>query len=294
MNEKATARARKRQRARAGGESRLSVLVHGLLAWAAALIFFFPVFWMAITAFKSEKNAQTTTPNFHLDAGLDSFRATAKAIPGTLTFVKALGTSLTVVIVSTIIVLLLAIPASYALAIRPIEKWRDVLFFFVSTKFLPIAAAILPLYTIFKHLHLIDKRAVLVIVYISINLPLAVWMLRSFFGEFPRELLEAAEVDGAGFFVRLRRVLLPIVAPGIAATALLCFIFAWNEYFLAVNLTVFDAQTIPIWVTTTISTRGQFLAKLSAASTLACLPVVLAGWTAQKRLVRGLTMGAIK
>ena len=249
---------------------------------------------MVVTAFKSEKNAQSSTPNLHLDAGFDSFRETAKAIPGTLTFVKALGTSLTVVIVSTIIVLVLAIPASYALAIRPITKWRDVLFFFVSTKFLPVAAAILPLYTIFKHLHLIDKRAVLVIVYISMNLPLAVWMLRSFFGEFPRELLEAAEVDGAGFFVRLRRVLLPIVAPGIAATALLCFIFAWNEYFLAVNLTVFDAQTIPIWVTTTISTRGQFLAKLSAASTLACLPVVLAGWTAQKRLVRGLTMGAIK
>jgi sorbitol/mannitol transport system permease protein len=215
-------------------------------------------------------------------------------VPGTLTFLKALGTSATVVIVSTIIVLLLAIPAAYALAIRPIVKWRDALFFFISTKFLPVAAAILPLYTIFKSAHLLDQRSGLIIVYISMNLPLAVWMLRSFFAEFPKELLEAAEVDGAGFFTRLRRVLLPIVAPGIAATALLCFIFAWNEYFLAVNLTVFKAQTIPIWVTTSISTRGQFLAKLSAASTLACLPVVLAGWIAQKRLVRGLTMGAVK
>jgi len=276
------------------GLHRLGSVGASALAWIAALIFFFPVLWMVLTAFKSEQNAQSETPNLRLDGGLDAFRATAESIPGTLTFARALATSLTVVLVSTLIVLALAIPAAYALAIRPIIKWRDVLFFFISTKFLPVAAAILPLYTIFQNLDLIDTRLGLIIVYISINLPLAVWMLRSFFVEFPRELLEAAQIDGAGFFTQLRRVLLPLVMPGIAATALLCFIFAWNEYFLAVNLTVFKSQTIPIWVTTTISTRGQFLAKLSAASTLACLPVVAAGWIAQKRLVRGLTMGAIK
>jgi sorbitol/mannitol transport system permease protein len=229
-----------------------------------------------------------------LDGGLDAFRETAKSLPGTLTLTRALTTSAIVVGASTLIVLCLAIPAAYALAITPITRWRDVLSFFVSTKFLPVAAAILPLYTVFQRLHLLDTRLGLIIVYISINLPLAIWMLRSFFVEFPRELLEAAQLDGAGFYVRLRRVLLPLTMPGIAATALLCFIFAWNEYFLAVNLTVFKSQTIPIWVTTTISTRGQFLAKLSAAATLACLPVVVAGWVAQKRLVRGLTMGAVK
>jgi sorbitol/mannitol transport system permease protein len=265
-----------------------------VLAWVVALIFFFPVAWMVLTAFKSEQNAQSEVPNLRLDGGFDAFRETAKSLPGTLTFTKALTSSLIVVIMSTLFVLALAIPTAYALAINPVKKWRDVLFFFISTKFLPVAAVILPLYTIFQHLHLIDTKVGLIIVYIAINLPLAVWMLRSFFAEFPRELLEAAQLDGAGFYVQLRRVLLPIVKPGIAATALLCFIFAWNEYFLAVNLTVFKSQTIPIWVTTTISTRGQFLAKLSAAATLACLPVVAAGWLAQKRLVRGLTMGAIK
>jgi sorbitol/mannitol transport system permease protein len=190
--------------------------------------------------------------------------------------------------------LLLPVPAAYALAIRPIPKWRDVLLFFISTKFLPIAAAILPLYTIFQKIGILDTRLVLIIAYTSMNLPLAVWMLRSFFVEVPKELIEAAEIDGASFLQRVRMVLLPIVMPGVSATALLCFIFGWNEFFLAVNLTTFRAQTMPIWVTTMISTRGQFLAKLSAASTLACLPVVLAGWVAQKRLVRGLTMGAVK
>jgi sorbitol/mannitol transport system permease protein len=276
------------------GEQRWVSRLFGLLAWFFGLLFFFPVAWMVATSFKTEGRAQTEVPNLQFDGGLTKFRETTKDLPGTLTFMKALATSGFVVIVSTIIVLLLAIPAAYALAIRPVPKWRDVLLFFISTKFLPIAAAILPLYTIFDKLDILDTRLVLVIAYTSMNLPLAVWMLRSFFVEVPKELIEAAEIDGASFFQRVRSVLLPIVMPGVSATALLCFIFAWNEFFLAVNLTTFRAQTMPIWVTTMISTRGQFLAKLSAASTLACLPVVLAGWAAQKKLVRGLTMGAVK
>jgi sorbitol/mannitol transport system permease protein len=256
-----------------------------VLAWLLGLLFFFPVAWMVLTAFKSEGKAQTEVPNLSLDGGLIKFREVTKDLPGTLTFFKALATSGFVVVVSTLIVLILAIPAAYALAIRPIPKWRDVLLFFISTKFLPVAAAIVPLYTIFNKLHILDSRLALVILYTSMNLPLAVWMLRSFFAEVPRDLIEAAEIDGASFLQRVRSVLLPIV---------MCFIFAWNEYFLAVNLTTFKAQTMPIWVTSTVATRGQFLAKLSAASTLACLPVVLAGWSAQKRLVRGLTMGAVK
>jgi sorbitol/mannitol transport system permease protein len=262
--------------------------------WTLGLVFFFPVLWMVITSFKTEVSAQTEVPNLKLDGGFDRYRAVTKSLPGTLTFAKAFGTSSIVVLASTFIVLILAVPAAYALAVRPIPKWRDVLLFFISTKFLPIAAAILPLYTIAKQLKVLDTNLLIIVVYTSMNLPLAVWMLRSFFAEVPRELLEAAEIDGASLMQRIRSILLPIVAPGLSATALLCFIFAWNEFFLVVNLTAFNSQTIPIWVTTMISTRGQFLAKLSAASTLACLPVVIAGWVAQKRLVRGLTMGAVK
>ncbi len=284
----------KAQMSRVVGEKRWVAHLSAVAAWLLAFVFFFPVLWMVLSSFKTEISAQSETPNLKLDGGLERFRDVTKDLAGTVTFWKALATSGFVVLVSTLIVLLLAIPAAYALAIRPIPKWRNVLMFFISTKFLPIAAAILPLFTIFKRLGILDTRLVLVIVYTSMNLPLAVWMLRSFFAEVPRELIEAAEIDGASFFQRIRTILLPIVMPGVSATALLCFIFAWNEFFLAVNLTTFEAQTIPIWVTTMISTRGQFLAKLSAASTLACLPVVIAGWAAQKRLVRGLTMGAVK
>ena len=149
------------------------------------------------------------------------------------------------------------------------------LLFFISTKFLPVVASILPLWIIAREFDLLNTRLVLIILYTAMNLPLAVWMLRSFFQEIPRELIEAAEIDGAGLRGQLSTVILPIAIPGIAATALLCVIFAWNEYFYAVQLNPVAGSTVPIWVTTNISTRGDFLAKLSAASVLASVPVVV-------------------
>ena len=191
-------------------------------------------------------------------------------------------------------VVLLAVPAAYAVSIRPVEKTRDVLFFFMSTKMLPVVAVIVPIYVVAGRLQVLDNIWTLVILYTAMNLPLAVWMMRSFFQEVPREVLEAAQMDGANLTTTMRTILLPMVAPGVAATALLCVIFAWNEFFYAVQLNPVKGSTVPIWVTTNISTRGDFLAKLSAASVLACIPVVLAGWLAQKRMIRGLAMGAIK
>ena len=277
-----------------GVNNRVANFFSGILGWGAAIVFFFPVFWMVQTSFKEETDAQRESPVFIFDPSLGRYRDVLGDTSGTLTAIKAFSNSFSVVLISTIIVLILGIPAAYSLAVKPIEKWRDVLFFFISTKFLPIAAAVLPLFFFARQFDLIDTRTVLVIVYTALNLPLAVWMMRSFFAEVPRELIEAAQIDGASLGSQLRSVILPIVSPGIAATALLCFIFAWNEYFLAVNLTRFDAATVPIWVTANVSSRGQFFAKLSAAATLACIPVVAAGWIAQKRLVRGLALGAIK
>jgi len=110
--------------------------------------------------------------------------------------------------------------------------------------------------------------------------------LRSFLLEVPPEVIEAARVDGAGLMRQLRRVIIPIISPGLAATALICFIFAWNEFFLAVNLTTVNGATVPIYLVGFVQPEGPFLARLSAAATLACLPVLLAGWAAQDKLVR--------
>ena len=275
------------------GERRWVNQVLGLLAWVTALLFFFPVFWMVLNSFKTEQDANAS-PKFFFTPTLDEYREVTKSTSGVLSFSEAYTNSIVIVLVSTLIVLLLAIPAAYALAIRPIHKGRDALFFFISTKFLPVVASILPVWILARNFDLLNTRMVLIILYLGVNLPLAIWMLRSFFQEVPHELIEAAEIDGASLWGQLRSIVLPLAAPGIAATALLCVIFAWNEFFYAVQLNPVDGSTVPIWVTTNISTRGDFLAKLSAASVLACIPVVLAGWIAQKRMIRGLAMGAIK
>jgi sorbitol/mannitol transport system permease protein len=275
------------------GERRWVNASFGALAWVVGLVFFFPVFWMVLNSFKTEQDANTS-PKLFFHPTLDRYKEVTESAGGLLSFGQAFTNSAVIVLVSVTIVMLLAIPAAYALAIRPVPKWRDVLFFFISTKFLPIVAAILPIWILARNLDLLNTQLGLIILYVGINLPLAVWMLRSFFQEIPRELIEAAEIDGAGLKGQLTSVILPIAAPGIAATALLCVIFAWNEFFYAVQLNPVHGSTVPIWVTTNVSTRGDFLAKLSAASVLACIPVVLAGWIAQKRMIRGLAMGAIK
>jgi len=274
------------------GESRAVMIGLGLGAWVIGMLWIFPVGWTLLTSFKTEQDASAQT--FHDPLKLSRYSDVSHSTTGTLSLSAAFTNSLVVVVVSTVIVMLLALPAAYALAIRPVPKWRDVLFFFISTKFLPIVASIFPIYVYAEKWNLIGTRTILIILYIAINLPLAIWMTRSFFVEVPRELIEAAEIDGTSLLNQLRSVILPIAAPGIAATALLCVIFAWNEYFYAIQLNFAGASTMPQWVIGNVSTRGNFLAKLSAASIIACLPVVLAGWAAQKRMIRGLSMGAIK
>lgn len=281
------------QRMRRVGERRSTSILFGVAAWLVGLLFFFPVFWMVLNGFKTELDANSS-PKLFFTPTLEQYREVTAQTPGLLSFNEAIMNSIVIVGLSTLIVMVLAVPAAYALSIRPVKKSRDVLFFFISTKFLPIVAGILPIWIIARNLNLLNTREVLVILYLGINLPLAVWMLRSFFQEVPVALIEASQIDGANLWQQITRVMLPIVAPGLAATALLVLIFSWNEYFLAVQLNPVDGSTIPVWITTFVSTRGNFLAKLSAAATLATFPVIIAGWIAQKRMIRGLAMGAVK
>ena len=259
------------------------------VTWVLVFLFFFPVLWMVVTSFKTEGQAASIPPEFFFTPTLDRYAAV---------FERGMGlyllNSLFVSVLSTVVVMLLAIPAAYALSVRPIGRWQDGLFFFISTKFLPVAASIIPVFLLLRSVNLLDNLWSLGLLYLGINLPLAVWMMRSFFAEVPRAVVEAAQIDGASYGRELWRVALPMVAPGAAAAALICFIFAWNEYFLANLLTAVVARTTPPFLGSFVDGRGQFLAILSAASTIAVVPVIVAGWLAQKRLVRGLAMGAVK
>src|ERR671915_1399632 len=266
------------------GSSRLSGRLLSMLGWIVGLGMFFPVLWMVLTAFKQERDAFTSPPKFAFSPTLDQFDA---VLGGGLN--AALLNSLWTTVGSTALVIVLALPAAYALSIRPVEKWQDVLFFFLSTRMLPVVGAIVPIYVIARDISMLDNVWTLVVLYTAINLPIAVWMLRSFMSEVPTEVLEASRVDGASLWQEARKVLFPMIAPGIAATALICVIFAWNEFFFAVSLTAVQAQTMPVFLVGFIAGQGLYWAKLCAAATMAALPVVLAGWIAQNKLVRGLS-----
>jgi len=260
-----------------------------LLTWVIVLLVIFPVLFMVLTAFKTETAAASFPPQWLSPITFENFEKVFDRgfLPFLLnSFIASIG--------STILVMILAIPAAYALTIRPILKWRDALFFLISTRFMPLGAVVIPLYLLISSLRLLDNIWVIMVLYVGLNLPIAIWMMRSFLEEVPREIIEAAQLDGAGIIKEITRVVMPIVAPGAAAAALIVFIFAWNEYFLVFNLTADSARTLPPFLGSFVDARGQFLAALSAAATLAVTPVVIAGWVAQKRLVRGLSMGALK
>ena len=260
----------------------------GVLAWVVGIAFFLPVLWMVITAFKPESAAQTWPPKFVFSPTLAQFRLVFSGWGPYVTH------SLIATTVSTVLVLLLGVPAAYALSVHPVPHWRDGLFFFISTKMLPIVAAIGPLYVIALKTHLLDSIWVLIILYTAMNLPLAIWLIRSFMLEVPKEMLEAAELDGAGRTREMTEVIMPVISPGLVSTALICVIFAWNELFLALNLTTTNAATLPMFLISSVPQEGLYLAHLSAAATVASVPVILVGWIAQRSLVRGLSMGAIK
>ncbi|MGX5186488.1 carbohydrate ABC transporter permease [Streptomyces avermitilis] len=265
----------------------------GLVAWLLGLLFFLPIAWMALTSFHSESDAATNPPSFGAALTLDGYRDFFGTGGGASPW-PALVNSLVASLVSTLCVLLLAFPAAYALSIRPVKKWTDVLFFFLSTKMLPVVAGLLPIYLFAKNTGMLDNIWLLVILYTSMNLPIAVWMMQSFLAEVPVAVIEAAQIDGARLPTILARVVAPIALPGIAATALICFIFSWNELLFARVLTGVVAETAPVFLTGFITSQGLFLAKVCAASLVISLPVLAAGFAAQDKLVQGLSLGAVK
>ena len=272
---------------------RMSVMAVGVAAWIIGLIFVAPVLWMVLTSLHGEPDAAKNPPAFFAPLTLDGYANFFGGATGASPWPPMIN-SATASIVSTFLVLVLSIPAAYALSIRPVRKWTDVMFFFLSTKMLPVVAGLLPIYLIAQFTGMLDNIYTLVIIYTSMNLPIAVWMMRSFLAEVPVEMLEAASLDGVGLVRTLRSVVVPVVLPGIAATSLICFIFSWNELLFARVLTATVAQTAPVYLTGFVTSQGLFLAKVCAASVVVSLPVIAAGFAAQDKLVQGLSLGAIK
>jgi sorbitol/mannitol transport system permease protein len=284
----ATAAARplaaRRPRVRAGGTLLTA------LTYVIALLMFFPILWTVLTGFKTEANAVALPPSLIFKPTLEHYQNALVDANYLSYFVH----SSVIGVGSTLLAFLLGVPAAYSLGLFPTRRTPGVLSWVLSTKMLPVVGVLVPLIVLYKQLGLFDTYLGMILLYAAMNLPLVIWMMRSFFAEFPREIIEASQIDGAGFLRTLSGVVLPLVAPGLGATALLCLIMAWNEFFLVVNLTGPRAGTLPVYIASFMTSEGLFWAKMSAAATLAIAPVFIAGWAAQRSLVRGLTMGAVK
>ncbi|MBF9265500.1 carbohydrate ABC transporter permease [Paracidovorax cattleyae] len=272
----------------AGG--RFALAIRTLAAWSAALLLFFPIAWLFLTAFKTELQAIHVPPLFVFAPTLENFIEVQRRSDYLLYARNSLITSLG----STVLGLLIAAPAAYSMAFFRTRKTRDILMWMLSTKMMPAVGALVPIYVIAQTAGMLDSLTALTIVFTLSNLPIMVWMLYSAYKDIPREILEAARMDGAGLWAEFRHVVLPLSVGGMASTGLLCLVLSWNEAFWALNLTSAKAGTLATLIASYSSPEGLFWAKLSAASLLAIAPIVVFGWFSQKQLVQGLTFGAVK
>ncbi|WP_119302948.1 carbohydrate ABC transporter permease [Dongia deserti] len=259
--------------------------------WLVGLVIFFPILWMAVTSFKTELEAVEIPPKFlFFDWTTENYGVVQERSNYLLFATNSILLSLG----STLVGLLFAIPAAWAMAFAPGKRTKDLLLWMLSTKMMPPVGALIPIYLLFRDLHLLNTRGGMIAVLFLLNLPIIIWMLFTYFKEIPGEILEAARMDGATLWREIVYVLAPMAVPGIASTVLLNVILAWNEAFWTLNLTTTDAAPLTVFIASYSSPEGLFWAKLSAASTLAIAPILVLGWFSQKQLVRGLTFGAVK
>jgi sorbitol/mannitol transport system permease protein len=262
----------------------------GTLAWVTALLLFFPIFWMVLTSFKTEIDAFATPPQFIFIPTLENYLHIQERSDY---FHFALN-SVLISFSATALCMLIAVPAAYSMAFYETKRTKQTLLWMLSTKMLPPVGVLMPIYLLAKGAGLLDTRIALIAIYTLINLPIVVWMIYTYFKDIPREILEAARLDGATLGQEMLRVLLPISKGGLASTMLLSMILCWNEAFWSLNLTSSSAAPLTALIASYSSPEGLFWAKLSAVSTLACAPILIFGWISQKQLVRGLSFGAVK
>src|SRR5258708_8641209 len=265
--------------------SGLNILTLGL-----AVLIFFPILWMVMTSFKTEVDAFTSPPQIIFQPTLDNWK---NALQDSSYFTYLIN-SLVITIFSTLCAVLLGLPAAYTLAFHPGPRNNFTLMWLMSTRMLPPLGVILPLYIIFKNLCLFHSHLGLILIFTRANLPLVIWMMHSFLADLPYEIIEAARVAGTNLLQEFQHIILPLALPGLMAAMLLCFIFSWNEFFVAFNLTITKAAPLTVYIVGFKTSDGLYWAKMSAAATLTVAPVVIAGWLAQRYLVRGLTAGAVK
>lgn len=274
---------------RPGGSGFRGGVAFALIA-GFVLLWLFPIYWIVLTSFKTPLIINEKTPVFWFTPTMENYRH----LFTDFNFAKPLLNSLIVTSATTAIVIVLGLLAAYALARMDVPGGKHIALWMLSLRFMPPIAIVLPFFIAWQRLGIIDTHLGLILVYVAFNLPFAIWMLRGFLVEVPRDLDEAATLDGLGHLAILRRIILPVMAPGVAVTAIFTFVFAFNEYLMALVLTSRNASTVPVTVAKFIQPYSILWGDVGASATIQLLPILVVVFLLQRHIMRGITLGAVK
>ncbi|MEA2511447.1 MAG: multiple sugar transport system permease protein [Thermomicrobiales bacterium] len=254
------------------------------------LVWLFPIYWIFLTSLKTPKEINKKTPTLLFEPTLENYRHLFDEFH----FARILKNSTIIVGLTTAIVMVLALLAAYALARMNVPGGKHIALWMLSLRFMPPIAVVIPFFITWQKLHLTDTHLGLVLIYVAFNLPFAIWMLRGFLVEVPRDLDEAATLDGLGHLAIIRKIILPVIAPGAAVTAIFTFVFAWNEYLMALVLTSHEATTVPVTVSKFIQAYSILWGDVGASAVIELAPMLVVVFLLQRHIMRGITLGAVK
>jgi len=256
-----------------------------------AIFTLFPFYWIFTQSIKNPKDTISYPPKFTFQPTLSNYQKVLSKPD----FIESFVDSIKVSVSSILLTLLVGAPFGYCLARFVYKGKEDMAFFVLSTRFMPAVVVVVPLLRVFKFLNLVDTIAGLSIAHILVNLALVVWLSRVFFASVPKEIEEAATIDGCSTLKVLTRITLPLAAPGLLSVAVLSFVFSWNEFIFSLTLTSIKVRTLPLYIATSfVGSYAVDWGSLSAAGMLAILPTVILLLLVQKHLVKGLTFGALQ
>lgn len=273
--------------ARPRGRARVSGLT--LCTIALLVVVLAPFLWLLQMSFKNEIDALAMPPRL-------LFVPTLQNYAGLLgnRFLHPLSNSLIVGVTTTVLSLLLGVPAAYALSRVRLWGSSSIAFWILSTRMAPPVAFGIPFFLVYRNLAWLDTLHGLILIYLTFNLSLVIWMMRPFFDGLPRSLEEAAYIDGASSWQTFTRVMLPLTAPGVATTAIFSFLLAWNDFFYSLILTRSQAMTAPVAIVNFMNYQGWDWGSITAGSVVVSMPVVVFSLLVRRYLVSGLTAGAVK
>jgi multiple sugar transport system permease protein len=269
-------------------QRRERAFLHALVI-VLVLVIMFPFLWLLMMSFKTDADIFAWPPKLFFTPTVENYVALWDG-----NFPKSFSNSAIASIVSTLLAMLVGVPGAYALSRAAMRSEKSLSLLILGSRMAPPIAFTIPYFLVYRHLDLLDTLTGLIIIYLTFNLSLVVWLMRGFFDATPRSLEEAAWIDGATLWQGFSKIILPLSGPGLAATAILCFLYSWNDFFFALILTRTEAMTAPVAVVNFMNYEGWEWGKIGAGGTMVMLPVLIFSVLVRRFLIHGMTAGAIK